>query len=106
LSVIARHSDAQAVAIGDDRFEEGAGADSLFVREDIGESDAGRVIDANMNIFPVNPTGIALPLSIASDAMTDLVEAAATFDVEMNETARLPPVRSSSAAINAESEHL
>ena len=62
-----RDRDAEAVVISDCSLEEGNGADGLFVWEDIGEGDAGGIVDADTNIPPAEAARIALAGPVAGD---------------------------------------
>ncbi len=50
----ARNRNAEAGVIGNCRIEEGYGTDGLFVREDVGEGDAGCIVDRDMDVFPAD----------------------------------------------------
>ncbi len=85
------HGDAEACVIGDGGFEERDCAGGFLVRQDLGEGDARGVIDADVDELPTDPfaarPSVALTPAIARDAMSDLLEAAEFFDVEVNHLA-------------------
>src|SRR5437016_5869658 len=60
---------------------------AFFVGQDFRVSDARVVVDGQMQIFPADPTAVALTLAIASDAVTDLLETAELFNVDVDDLA-------------------
>src|SRR6185312_1868097 len=48
----ARDGDAEACVISDCRLEEGHGAGRRLIARDVGEGDAGGVVDADMDMLP------------------------------------------------------
>ena len=85
------HGDAEACVIGDGGFEERDCAGGFLVRQDLGEGHARSVIDADVDELPAEPfaarPSAALTPAIACDAMSDLLEAAEFFDVEVDHLA-------------------
>ncbi|MET3588417.1 hypothetical protein ABID21_004553 [Pseudorhizobium tarimense] len=75
--------------LGDCGLEKGNGADGPFIREDVGEGDAGCVVDADMDVFPSDAARLALARPVAGDPVSDPLEAAETLDVEMDQAAWL-----------------
>ena len=65
--------------IGHGGLEEGDGAFLLFVWQDLGEGDPRGIVDGNVDELPADAAAVALALSIAGDAMADLVETAQLF---------------------------
>jgi hypothetical protein len=63
-----------------------AGA-TFFVGQDFGVSDARVVVDGQMQVFPADPTAVALTLAVAGDAVADLRETAELFDIDVNDFA-------------------
>ena len=84
-----RHAQARIVSNG--RFEESDGGPLLLILHDLAEGDAGRVVDADMHILPARPltTGaqVARAMSITGDAVTDPIELAELFDVDVDQFA-------------------
>ncbi|KEY04339.1 hypothetical protein IL59_0210895 [Brucella suis bv. 4 str. 40] len=80
-----RDGDAKACIVGDGSFEKGYGADGFFIREYVGEADAGSIIDADMDIFPADPARVALSRPVACDPMADALETPKPLDVEMDQ---------------------
>ena len=82
----------EARIVGDGSLEEGDSASLFLILHDLTECDPGRVVDADMYVFPARPlaTGaqVALASSIAGDAMADPVELAEFFNVDVKQ---LPP---------------
>lgn len=71
--------DAEAFIIGYGRLEEGNGAVGLLVGLDLGEGDAGMIVDADMDELPADATAIALPGPIVGHAVADPVETTEFF---------------------------
>src|SRR5215475_9259212 len=68
------------------RVEEKAQAGAaFFIGQDFRVSDARMVVDGQVQIFPADPAGVALSGSIAGDPVTDPVELAQLFDVDMDD---------------------
>src|SRR6516165_3579278 len=65
-----------------------AGA-SFFIGQDFRVGDARMVVDGQMQIFPADPAGVALAGPVAGDPVTDPVELAQLFDVDMDDLARM-----------------
>src|SRR5229473_6898537 len=90
-AVVAHHPgyrDAEALIVGQGCLQEGGGALFLLVGHDLGESDARGVVDADMDKLPADAAAVALAGAVAGDAMTDPLEAAELFDVEVDHLAR------------------
>ncbi len=81
----------QADVVGHGRLKESDGTTLSLVLHDLAEGDPRRIVDANMDVFPAGPsttrTLIARPLSIARDPMTDPIELAELFDVDVDQFA-------------------
>src|SRR5262249_9333765 len=83
----AGHSDAETFVISHGGPEEGNGAVGCLVRLDLGEGDAGMVVDADMDELPADAAAVALAGSIAGGAMADTLETAEFFDVDVDHLA-------------------
>jgi len=82
--------DTQLGIPGHRRLQMGDGAVSPLVRMDLGEGKARGIVDADMNMLPSGSSGlgaasVGLAGSIACDAVSDLLEAAQLFDIEMDQ---------------------
>jgi hypothetical protein len=66
--------DIEAFVIGHGRLEERYGAFRLLLLQNLGEGDAGVIVDTDMNELPADATAVALTGAIAGDAVTDLVK--------------------------------
>jgi hypothetical protein len=77
----------QAGVVGHSRLEERNGAIRLLVGLDLGEGDAGMIVDADVDELPADTAAVALAGSIAGDAVADLVEATELFDIDMDNLA-------------------
>src|SRR5258708_5920623 len=74
------------------RVKEKAQAGStFFIGQDFRISDAGVVVDCQMQIFPTDPAAVALALAIAGDAVADLLETTQLLDIDMDDLARVLP---------------
>jgi hypothetical protein len=80
--------DAEACVIGDSGLEEGNGAASAFGLHDPAEGDAGGVVEGNMDELPTDAAVVALAGPVTGDAMTDLLELAELFDVDVDQLTR------------------
>src|SRR5262245_7945336 len=87
-STIVRHDaldpDAEAFKVGDGGLQEGNGAVLPLGRHHFGESNARVVVDSHMDVFPSHASAVALPPAVAADAVTDLIEPAELFDVDVD----------------------
>lgn len=83
--------DAQACVVGDRGLEEAHGAALSFVLHDLAEGDPGSIVDTDVDVFPAGSFAaspqVALPGSIAGDAMAYTVELAELFDVDVDQLA-------------------
>src|SRR3954453_6309445 len=89
-AIVGHHTgnrDAKARVVGDRGLEEGDRALLLLVRQDLREGYAGGVVDADVDELPSDAPTLALPRSVAGDAMADLVEAAELFDIDVDQFA-------------------
>ena len=59
----------------------------FVVWHDVGEAEAGVVVDADMDELPTDATAVALSGPITGDAMADLVEAAEFLDIDVDHLA-------------------
>ncbi len=63
----------------------------LLVGHDLDESDAGGVVDADVDELPAEPLAarapVALTFAVAGDAVADAVDPAELFDVEVDQLA-------------------
>src|SRR6202021_2729925 len=76
--------DTEAFVIGHGRLEERYGAICLLVRQNLGEGEAGVIVDTDMNELPADATAVALTGAIAGDAVTDLVKTTDLLDVDVS----------------------
>ena len=76
-----RDVDAKLAEAGDDGLEEGGDTGAGFVGTDLGEADAGLVVDADMQVVPAGP-GRALA-AVPGDAVARLLETREFLDVEV-----------------------
>jgi hypothetical protein len=60
---------------------------TLFVGQDFGVSHMRVIIDCEMQVFPADAATAALPFAVAGDAVTDLLETAKLFDIDVNDLA-------------------
>ena len=79
-------------SVGGGGLEEADGAPCLLVGHDLAEGDARGVVDADVNVLPTGAAElggapVALPPAIAGDAMSDTLEAAELFGIEVDELA-------------------
>src|SRR4029450_11386634 len=79
--------DTEAGVIGDRCLEEGDRAALLLVRHDLGEGDAGVIVDADVHVFPAEAALLTLASPVAGDAVSDLIELAELFDVDVDQLA-------------------
>src|SRR5207237_4184327 len=68
--------DTEAFVISHGRLEERYGAFRFLVRQNLGEGDAGVIVDTDMNELPADATAVALTGAVAGDAVTDRVNPA------------------------------
>jgi hypothetical protein len=78
-------SDAEASVVGDSGEQERNGTFLLLVWKDIGPSDTGMIINGDVNEVPTDALAAAMAAATASDAVTDRIESAELFDIEMND---------------------
>ena len=81
--------DAEALVVSDGGLEEGRGADGLFVGLDLGDGDAGMVVDTDVDELPAFVAPGSLAGAITGDAVPDLGEAAEFLDVDVDYLAGL-----------------
>lgn len=81
--------DAEAFRITHGSLQEREGTLGLLVGEDVGESDARCIVDADMHVFPANAALVVLAGPVAGDAMSDPIKAAEALDVEVDQAAWL-----------------
>jgi len=79
--------DAEAGVVGERGFEEGDGAAFALILLDFGKGDAGRIINADVDVLPADATAATLFAAAADDAMADLIEPAEFFNVDVDEFA-------------------
>src|SRR2546421_3105346 len=88
-TVIGEHAadgDAESLVIGDGGGEEGGGGEAFLIGKDLGEGNAGVIIDGDMHVFPADALEVAS--GVAGDAVTDSSETAQFLDIEMEQIAR------------------
>lgn len=71
--------------MSDGGVKESDRAGLLLIGEDLGEGDAGSIIDGDVNILPSRAADAIAP--IVSDAMTWALDASELFDVEVEQFA-------------------
>jgi len=81
----ATHGNAQAGEVGHRLAQEFAGGHSFFVPEHGGESDAGVIVDGDVEELPTGTASFVL--RIAGDAMTWFSNAGQLFDVDVQQIA-------------------
>jgi hypothetical protein len=87
-AIIGEHladGDAEAAVIGQGGGEEGSGRGRLLIGQDLGEGDAGVIVDGDMDEVPAQAAGTAA--LVAMNAVADLGEAAEFLDIEMQQIA-------------------
>ena len=84
----AGNGDTEAFVISHCCLKERNGAFRFLIRQDLGEGDAGVIVNTNVDELPANAPAIALTGAIAGDAVADFVEATELFDVDMDHLAR------------------
>jgi hypothetical protein len=68
--------DTEAGVIGGRCLEGGDRAALLLVRHDLGEGDAGVIVDADVHVFLADAALITLTSAVVGDAASDLIELA------------------------------
>jgi hypothetical protein len=71
-AVVGHHAldlDTEACVISDRGLEEGYRSSLLLVVHDVGEGDAGMIVDTNVHVFPADATAVALAAAVAGDAI-------------------------------------
>ena len=63
------------------------GTIGLLVGQDLGEGDAGVIVDADVDELPADAAAVALAGAIAGDAVADLVETTELFDIDVDHLA-------------------
>jgi hypothetical protein len=79
--------DAEAFVISHGRPEKGHGAVGGFVGLDLGEGDAGMVVNADVDEIPASAAALVRTRPIAGDAVADTLETPELFDVDVNDLA-------------------
>ena len=82
--------DAEFLEKSERSVEEGDGAASGLIGQELSEGDAGMIVDGDMEILPAGPRGVIV--AITSDAVTGALDASELFDVEVDEITRLLPL--------------
>src|SRR5262249_24856557 len=85
----AQDGDAEALVVGDGGLEESHGTPCALGLHDLAEGHARGVVNADMDILPADATTVALPLTVAGDAVAYLIELAELFDVDVDHLAGL-----------------
>src|SRR4051812_37601035 len=80
--------DAEAFVVSHGRQEEGNGTLGRLVRLDLGERDAGVIVDADVDELPADAATVALAGPVTGDAVTDFVETTELFDIDVDYLAR------------------
>jgi hypothetical protein len=71
-------------------WQRGKAGATLFVGQYFRVSDAGVVVDGQVQVLPTDPA--ALDLAIAGDAVADLLETTQLFDIDMDDLAGVLPL--------------
>lgn len=79
--------DAEAFIVSHGGLEEGNGTLGLLVGLDLGERDAGVIVDADVDKLPADAATVALAGPITGDAVTDFVETTELFDIDVDHLA-------------------
>ena len=82
--------DAEVAEVGDGGAEEDGDGGAGLVRIDLGEADAGVVVDADVHVVPASP-GRALA-AVPGDAVAGLLEAREFLDVEVEQLTGVLPL--------------
>ena len=89
-AVVGEHAadtDAEAAVVVEGGAEEGRGSGGGLVGIELGEGEAGVVVDADMEVFPAGAgAGVA---AVPGEAVTGAVKAAEFLDVEVQQVARV-----------------
>src|SRR3954452_5869284 len=83
----ARDGDAEAFVISHSRLEEGNSTLRRLIGLDLGEGDAGMVVNADVDEIPTGATAFVRATRIAGDPVADTLETPEFFDVEVNDFA-------------------
>src|SRR3954464_13693503 len=89
-TIVGHHTgnrDAKVRVVGDRGLEEGDRALLFLVGEELREGHPGGVVDADVDELPSDAPALALPRSVAGDAMADPVEAAELLDSDVDQFA-------------------
>ena len=81
----AADADAELSEVGDGLAQEGAGGSSSFVGKHGGESDAGVIVDGNIEELPTGAASFVL--GVAGETMTGLMNAGQFLDVDVQQVA-------------------
>ena len=82
---------------GESGVEESDGAAGGLIWEELGESEAGMVVDGDVEELPTGTRGV-IALAITGDAMAGAHDACELFDIEMDELTRVLALRAAEAA--------
>jgi hypothetical protein len=85
-AVVGEHgadADAELSIPGECGLEESGGRGSLFVGQDVGEGDAGVIVDGDMHVLPADAFAVAFVIAV--DAVARGMETSELFDVEMEQ---------------------
>jgi len=80
------NGDAEAGIVVDCGLQEGRRRWGFLIGQDLGESDAGVVVDGDMHVLPAGAMNAAA--AVAGDATTDGVETSDLLDIEVEQIAR------------------
>jgi hypothetical protein len=83
----ASDGNAEAFVICHCGFEKRNSAAGLLIGQDLGEGNAGMVVNADVDELPADATAVALAGPIPGDPMADLVEAAKLLDIDVDHVA-------------------
>ena len=92
-AVVGHHASdphAKLAEVGTGGLEEGGDTGAAFVGRDLGEADAGVVVDADVHVVPAGP-GRALA-AVPGDAVAGLVETREFLDVQVEQLTGMLPL--------------
>ena len=64
-------------------------AHSLLIRVNLSKGQPQGIVDADMNVFPADPTVVRLTRAVAGDPVSGALEPPQTLDIKMDEFARV-----------------
>ena len=85
----ALHFDAEFFVVGNHFLEKCNRAALLLAGHDLREGDARVIVDGDVNVLPTDASAVALSRAVPGNAMTDPIETAELFDVEVDHLTRM-----------------